>query len=188
MLMTNLANGAISFCFGKADNVMKVMKIKFGKSGDTVDAFGMRLYGEFDGEGAKVGRVSEMFSDSDAPGVIKNKRITIWFTFEKIRPYEKASSLLDSLVDGLRAEHYDIVFSSIDDLVDTTSLDYQGKPEGRFPVSQRIHGYNATGGFSATAEKKGGETAFSYEEIVSMLEFIKKFGQIVFGKSLAKLA
>lgn len=166
---------------------MKVMKIKFGKSGDKVDAFGMRFYGEIDGEGEKFGRVSEMFSDSDAPGVIKNKRITIWFTFEKIRPYEKASSLLDSLVDGLRAEQYDIVFSSIDDLVDTTSPDYQGKPEGRFPVSQRIHGYNATGGFSVTAEKRDEKKVFSVDEVESIQTFIKKFGRIVFGKSLVKL-
>lgn len=166
---------------------MKVMKMKFGKSGDKVDAYGMRFYGEIDDEGEKLGRVSEIFSDSDVPGVIKNKRITIWFTFEKIRPYEKASSLLDSLVDGLRAEKYDIVFSSVDDLVDTTSPDYQGKPEGRFPVSQRIHGYNATGGFSVTAEKADQKIGFSGDEIESTQAFVKKFGRIVFGKTLAKL-
>ncbi|MHB8828929.1 MAG: hypothetical protein ACYC6Q_05295 [Syntrophales bacterium] len=165
---------------------MKIMKIKFGKSGDNVDAFGMRFYGDIDDEGRQLGRVSEIFSDSDGAGNIKNKRITLWFTFEKIRSYEKASNLLDDLVAGLRKEGYEIIFSSIDDLVDTNSLEYRGTPESCFPASRRIHGYNAAGGFSASAEKRDSKKGFMLEEIEAIQTFAKKFGRIAYGKSLMK--
>ena len=165
---------------------MKIMKIKFGKSGDKVDAFGIRFYGDIDDAGKQLGRVSEIFSDSTDAGIIKNKRITLWFTFAKIHSYEKASKLLDDLVAGLRTEGYEIIFSSIDDLVDTTSLEYQGTPEGSFPNSQRIHGYNAAGGFSATAEKKDDKLRFSFGEIETIQEFAKKFGKMAYGRYLMK--
>ena len=165
---------------------MKVMKIKFGKSGEKVDAFGIRFYGDLDDEGKQLGRVSEIFSDSDDANIIKNKRITLWFTFEKIHSYEKASQLLDDLVAGLRKEGYEIIFSSIDDLVDTNCLEYQGKPESSFPDSRRIHGYNAAGGFSATAEKRDDKLRFSFGEITTIQAFAKKFGKRAYGRSLMK--
>jgi hypothetical protein len=165
---------------------MKVMKIKFGTSGDKIDAFGIRFYGDVDSEGKQLGRISEMFSDSDAPFMIKNKRITLWFTFEKIRSYENASNFLDELVAGLREKGYEIIFSSIDDLVDTTSFEYQGRPESGFPDSERIHGYNATGGFSVTAEKRDNKSKFFLEEIEAIQKLARKFGRIVYGKSLKK--
>jgi hypothetical protein len=139
-----------------------------------------------DNEGNKLGRISEMFSDPDAPSMIKNKRITLWFTFEKIRSYEQASNFLDQLVSGLKGKGYDVIFSSIDDLVDTTAFEYKGTPESNFPVSKRIHGYNATGGFSVTAEKRDNESKFVSEEIEAIEKMAKQVGRIVYGKSLIK--
>jgi hypothetical protein len=170
----------------KAGNTMQVMKIRFGTGGDRVDAFGMRFYGDIDGEGKQLGRVSEIFSDSDNSPVISNKRVTLWFTFEKIRAYENASAILDDLVAQLRAGGYEIVFSSIDDLVDTTSPAYKGTPESRFPDSRRIHGCNATGGFSVTAEKRDDNPKVSLEEIETIQELARKIGKTVYGKSLRK--
>jgi hypothetical protein len=170
----------------KVDGKMKVMKIKFGASGDKVDAYGIRFYGNVDSEGEKLGRISEMFSDMDAPSTIKNKRITLWFAFEKIRSYDKTSNLLDELVARLREEGYEIIFSSIDDLVDTTSLEYQNSPESNFPASKRIHGCNATGGFSVTAEKRDDKLKFSLEEVEAIQKLARKFGRIVYGKILIK--
>jgi len=165
---------------------MKIMKIKFGKSGDNVDAFGIRFYGNIDDEGRQLGRVSEIFSDSDESDIMKNKRITLWFTFEKICSYEKVSNLLDDLVAGLRKEGYEIVFSSIDDLVDTNLLEYRGAPESYFPDSRRIHGYNAAGGFSSTAEKRDDKKSFLLKEIEVIQSFAKKIGRRAYGKSLMK--
>ena len=162
------------------------MKIKFGASGDKVDAFGIRFYGDVDSEGKQLGRISELFSDPDAPPMIKNKRITLWFTFEKIRSYGKTSNILDQLVAGLKEEGYEIIVSSMDDLVDTASLEYKGTPESRFPDSKRTHGYNAAGGFSVTAEKRDNKSKFFLEEIEAVQKLAKKLGRIVYGKSLLK--
>ncbi len=164
---------------------MKVLKIKFGASGDKVDAYGIRFYGDIDNEVRHLGRISELFSDPDAQGMIGNKRITLWFTFEKIRSYERVSRLLDDLLAKLREAGYEIVFSSIDDLVDTTSFEYQGTPEGSFPDSKRVHGYNAAGGFSVTAEKRDGKTMFLLEEIDAVQKLSKKLGRIIYGKMLS---
>ena len=167
---------------------MKVLKIKYGASGDKVDAYGIRFYGDVDTGGKKIGRISEMFSDTDLPYTVNNKRITLWFNFERIHSYEEASGFLDELLASLRGEGYEIIFSFLDDLVDTTSYEYEGTPESQFPDSNRIHGYNATGGFSVTAEKADDKTAFSFEEVEAIRKLAKKVSRIVYGKSLMKSA
>jgi hypothetical protein len=165
---------------------MKVMKIKFGESGERVDAFGVRFYGDIDGDGRRFGRVSEIFPGQEPLSSIKNKRITIWFTFMEIRSYENVSAFLDRLVAKLRSAGYEIIFSSIDDLVDTTSAEYEGLRESMFPESMRIHGYNGAGGFSATAEKSDGKSAFSMKEIEMMQSMASQFGEFVYGRHLEK--
>jgi hypothetical protein len=166
---------------------MKVLKIKFGMSGEKVDAFGIRFYGNIDSEVKHLCSIGEMFSDPDISPLIKDKRITLWFTFEKIRPYNKVSNLLSELTARLREEGYTIMISSLDELVDTTSLEYNGKPESRFPASERMHGHNATGGFSVTAEKTDAKLKFSMEEIETIQELAINFGRIVYGRSLKKV-
>lgn len=163
---------------------MKVLKIKFGATGNKDDAYGIRFYGDFDGDGEKLGRISETFSDPDVPAMIGNKRISLWFTFEKVRSYERVSHFLDDLVNRLKEEGYEVVFSSIDDLVDTTLSEYTGKPESKFPPSQRIHDYNASGGFTVTSEKKDVGAKFSGKEIEAIQALAQKFGLIVYNKNL----
>jgi len=62
---------------------MRVFKIKFGLSGENVDAFGIRFYGDFDGRIGHDGSFSEIFSDPDAPPVAEHERITLWFILRK---------------------------------------------------------------------------------------------------------
>ena len=165
---------------------MKVLKIKFGTSGDKADAFGIRFYGDMDNRAKNLGRMGEMFSDPDIPLMIKNKRITLWFTFEKIRPYGKISNLLGELMARFKKEKYTILTSSIDELVDTQSPDYEGTPESKFPAADRMHGYNAGGGFSVTAEKTDAQSKFSIEEIETVQELAVIFGRKVYGRSLKR--
>jgi hypothetical protein len=166
---------------------MKVLKIKFGMSGDKADAFGMRFYGDIDNKAKHLGSIGEMLSGPDMSPMIKNKRMTLWFTFEKICPYIKVSHLLSELMTGLRKEGHTILTSSIDKLVDTTSLEYEGTPESRFPASERMHGYNAAGGFSVTAEKTDSKSKFSIKEIETIQELAIIFGRRVYGRSLKKV-
>ena len=165
---------------------MEVLKIKFGVNGDKVDAFGIRFYGDIDSKVKHIGRVGEIFSDPDMSPMIKYQRITFWFTFEKICPYEKVSNLLSELIAKLRKEEYAIINSSVDDLVDTTSLEFENTPESKFPASDRMHGYNASGGFSITSEKKDNKSKFSIKEIEIIQELAIKFGRIVYGRFLRK--
>lgn len=147
----------------------------------------MRFYGEIDHDGKQLGRLGEIFSDANPSPM--NKRVTLWFTFGKIRSYDKVSALLDDLVAGLRLEGYEIVFSSIDDLVDTsTSPEFYNTPESKFPDSLRIHGCNAAGGFSVTAEKKENRSQFSVHEIKTIQNISIKSGMIIYGKALPRSA
>jgi len=166
---------------------MKVLKMKFGMSGEKANAFGIRFYGDIGSEAKHLGRMGEMFSDPDMSPAIRHQRITLWFTFEKIRPYEKGSNLLNELITRLREVGYASIISSIDELADTTAPEYAGRPESKFPASERMHGYNATGGFSVTAEKKDSEAKFSIKEIETIQKVAMKFSRIVYGESLKKL-
>lgn len=166
---------------------MKVLKMKFGMSGEKVNAFGIRFYGDIDNEVKHLGSISEILSDPDVSDMIKHKRITLWFTLENIYPYGEVLNLIGELKAGLREEEYEIMVSSLDDLVDTTSLEYASKPESRFPASDRMHGYNATSGFSVTAEKTDAESKFSIEEIETIQELAVKFGRLVYGRFLKKV-
>jgi hypothetical protein len=166
---------------------MKVLKMKFGMSGDKVDTHGVRFCGEFDSKVKHLGGISEMISDPDVSPMIKHKRVTFWFIFEKIYPYKKIINFLSQLMVRLRGEGYTIIVSSLDDLVDTTSPEYEGKPESKFPAPDRIHGYNAAGGFSVTAEKIDAKLKFSIEEIETIQELAIKFGHTVYGRSLNKV-
>lgn len=166
---------------------MKVLKTKFGMTGEKVDAFGIRYFGDIDSAAKHLGHIGEMFSDPDMSPMIKHQRVTLWFTFEKIRPYERGSNLLRELVARLRNGGYTIVVSSIDDLADTTTPEYEGTLERTFPSAERMHGYNATGGFSVTAEKENTQAIFSLKEIETVRALAIKFAQIVYGRSLQRL-
>lgn len=133
---------------------MIVLKIKYGENGDKVDAFGIRFYGDMDKKAKSLGKISDIQSDTDTPSVMKNRRITLWFAFQSIRPCKDVSNLLNALILKLKENGYETLISSLDDLIDTTAPEYAGTPESRFPPYERmIHGYNATNGFSVTAEK-----------------------------------
>ncbi|OPY88148.1 MAG: hypothetical protein A4E71_00687 [Smithella sp. PtaU1.Bin162] len=166
---------------------MKVLKMKFGGSGEKVDAFGIRFYGDMDQKSEKLGTISEIRSSADDSSALKHKRITLWFIMERIRPYEKISDLLAMLVKILKKERYEIVFSSVDELVDTSAAEYADKPESEFPPSDRMHGYNASRGFSVTAEKNDDATKFSIEEIRTIRDLAVNFGWVVYKRPLAHI-
>lgn len=46
---------------------MQVLKFKFGASGERVDAFGIRFFGDFDGRVEHGGTSSEILIDPDVP-------------------------------------------------------------------------------------------------------------------------
>jgi len=163
---------------------MKVFKIKFGMSGDKVDAFGLRFYGDFADTVGHDGSFSEIFSDPDMPPFTEHKRITIWFIFEKIKPYDKVSDFLRELTSLLKTEGYALKVSSIDGLVDTTSRDYEDKPEHSYSNPYRMHGCNAANGFSITAEKTDAGPKFTQKDILVIQELAVKFGRKVYGQTL----
>jgi|GEM_PF-3511874 len=76
---------------------MQVLKFKFGHGGDRVDAFGLRFFGNFDSRTANGGTFSEILSDPDVAPMTTHPRVTLWFMFEKIRPYDNVSRMLDQL-------------------------------------------------------------------------------------------
>lgn len=163
---------------------MKLLKIKFGITSERADAFGIRFYGDFESKLEYRGSFSEILADPDFTQLTKNKRITLWFIFEKIRPYNRVSDLLTELASMLMKEEYLIIVSSIDGLVDTTSLEYANKPESSFPDSGRMHGCNAANGFSITAEKTDVKLEFSQHEIEAIEKLAIKFGRTVYSRSL----
>ncbi|HOE22072.1 MAG TPA: hypothetical protein PLE15_06605 [Smithellaceae bacterium] len=163
---------------------MQVLKFKFGASGDRVDAFGIRFFGDFDGRVGHGGTFSEILTDPDIPPMTTHQRVTLWFMFEKIRPYDKVARMLDHLTEGLKKRGYTIKLSSLDGLVDTTSPEYDSKPERRFPASRRMHGCNAATGFSVTAEKTDAKLKFSSKEISSVKEVAVQLGQEIYGRPL----
>jgi hypothetical protein len=128
--------------------------------------------------------VSEIFSDPDAAPMTTHQRVTIWFMFEKIRPYDKVAHFLDHLSTSLRKKGYAVKMSSLDGLVDTTSPEYTDKPERRFPASRRMHGCNAANGFSVTAEKSDDKLKFSSKEIAFVKEVAVKLGYEIYGRNL----
>ncbi|MHB8910767.1 MAG: hypothetical protein ACYDAA_17980 [Syntrophales bacterium] len=167
---------------------MFVLKMKYGMNGEKVDAFGIRFYGDIDKDAGHLGTISQMLSDPDMPSMIKNKRVTLWFSLEKIRPCKDVSDFLSMLITRLKGYGYEIMISSLDNLVDTHSPEYSGKPESIFPAYERmIHGYNATGGFSVTAEKKDAESRISMIEIERIQKMAIEFGRLVYNRTLKKI-
>ena len=166
---------------------MKVLKIKFGTSGERVDAFGLRFYGDIDSKMIRLGHIAEMFSDPDMAPITQHRRITIWFTFKKIRSYDKVANLLNEIMTRLKGQGYSTLMSSIDELTDTTLPEYEGKPESKFPASERMHGYNAARGFSVTSEKTDITCKFSTKEIETIQELVIEFSRTVYGRTLNKL-
>ncbi len=165
---------------------MKVLKMKFGTSGEKADAFGIRFYGDLDRRLEDLGSISEMHSDPDMSAGVKHKKITLWFTLQELCPYKKVSDLLGALIALLRGKGYTIVISSIDGLADTTTPEYANRPEGKFPPSDRMHVYNASNGFSVTAEKSDAGLKFSLAEIESIQKAAMRFSRIVYGRVLEK--
>jgi hypothetical protein len=169
------------------DEKMIVLKIKYGKNGEKVDTFGIRLYGDIDNKAKTLGKISNIQSDAYTPSMRKNRRITLWFSFQGIRPCKDVSNLLEELKRILQENGYEIIISSLDDLVDTTTPEYAGTPESRFPAYERmIHGYNATNGFSVTAEKNDAKSRISVADIESIQKMAVDFSRKVYGRSLKK--
>jgi len=162
---------------------MKVLKIKFGANGKKVDAFGIRFYGDIDSNAKQLGSIREIIPDPVMTPKVQNQRITIWYTFKKIRSFETISLSLIDLTDRLMGKNYMTMISSIDEIVDTTWPKYKGKPESKFPISERIHGYNAARGFSATVVKANTEAKYSMKEIEAIQELVKDFSRTVYGSS-----
>jgi len=165
---------------------MKVLKMKFGTSGEKADAFGIRFYGDLDRRLEDLGSISEMHSDPEPSPAAKHKKVTLWFTLKELHPYKKVSDLLGALISILREKGYTIVVSSIDGLADTTTPEYENRPEGRFPPSDRMHLYNASNGFSVTAESSSAASKFSMAEIESIQKAAVRFSRIVYGRVLER--
>jgi hypothetical protein len=163
---------------------MKLLKMKFGTIGDNVDAHGIKFFGDFETEAHHFGKISEMLSSHENAPIAENKRVTLWFTFKKIHAYKSVEQMLDKLIIGLRTEGYTATVSSVEDLVDTTSPEYEGRPESKFPLSDRMHGYNAACGFSVTAVKKGGGAKFSVKEIKSIQKLAMDRAEKIYGRKL----
>jgi hypothetical protein len=166
---------------------MKVLKMKFGKSGEGVDAFGIRFLGDIDRKLESLGSIGELLSDPDMPPTLKQKRVTLWFTLARLHPYKRVSDLLGALITILKEKGYTIVVSSIDGLADTTTPEYENRPEGRFPPSDRMHVYNASNGFSVTAENSDAASKFSMAEIESIQKEALRFSRIVYGRVLERI-
>ena len=165
---------------------MQVFKIKYGMGEDKGDAFGIRFNGDIDSKVKHFGSISEMFSGPDQSPIIKQRWITLWFTFDKLHPYMMVCNILSDLISALKEENYLIKDSSLDGLVDTKSHEYAGKPESEFPASEATHGCNATNGFAVTAEKTDDTSLFLMEEIETIQALAIKFGKKVYGRVLKK--
>src|SRR5512136_37405 len=113
---------------------MEVLKIKFGMKEKNIDAHGIRFYCNRDNKANQITGISELIPDPHVLPMIQHKRITLWFTFKNIRPYTTVMDLLNELDIRLKQKAYTIIASSLDDLVDTTSYEYKGRPESNFPV------------------------------------------------------
>ena len=163
---------------------MKVFKIKFGKSGEKADAFGIRFLGDFDGKMGQNGSFSEIISPPDSAPLITHQRITIWFTFERIRPYDTVSGFVRELSELLKEKDYIIKYSFIDGLFNTTLLDDANPPEG---FSDPRDPGNAATGFSVTAEKHSAKLKFTVNEIVSVSEAAAKLSRTIYGRNLERV-
>jgi len=166
---------------------MKVLKIRYGGVGERVDAHGIRFYGEIDRKAYNLGYISEIIADREETPFTSHKRVTLWYMFAKIRPFNRIMSYLEKLIDILKAEGYTIVISSLDELVDTTSREYEGRPERNFPAPDRMRWYNAASGFSITAEKVDAKAEFSVQEIENVQEGAMKLSREVYGNTLKKM-
>ena len=161
--------------------------MNFEMNEKNIDGQGIRFYGSIDNKAKQFTGISELIPDPDVLPMIQHKRVTLWFTFENIRPYTAIMDLIYELEIGLKQRAYTIIASSLDNLVDTTSYEYEGRPERNFPVPDVTRGYNAARGFSITAEKMDAEMKFSIIEIENIKEFAVKFGYIVYGRSLSNI-
>jgi len=166
---------------------MDVLKVNFGMSEQKIDAHGIRFFGNIDGKAKHQTGISEFIADPDVSPMIKNKMVTLWYMFEKIRPYIEVSDMINDISVRLRQREYTIIASSLDDLVDTTTDEYKGRPESKFPVPYKKRGYNAARGFSVTAEKINGKPHFSHSEIEAIKELSVKIGYMIYGRNLDKV-
>lgn len=163
---------------------MKVFKIKFGKSGENADAFGIRFLGDFDGKVGRDGSFSVIISAPDSAPLITHQRITIWFTFEKIRPYDAVTGFIRRLTELLQEKDYIVKYSFIDGLFNTILLD-DANPAQK--LSGRKDAEDVAAGFSVTAEKQSAKLKFSINEITSVSETAAKLGCTIYGKNLERI-
>jgi len=164
---------------------MKVFKIKFGKSGEKADAFGIRFLGDFEGKVGRNGSFSEIIPAADSAPMIMHQRITIWFTFERVRPFDTVSGFVRQLTELLKEKDYIVKYSFIDGLFNTTVMNDPNPTEGL--SDQKVPG-NAAAGFSVTAEKQSAKLKFTANEIVSVGEAAAKLGLKIYGRKLERVS
>ncbi|HRS82332.1 MAG TPA: hypothetical protein P5238_02520 [Smithellaceae bacterium] len=163
---------------------MKVFKIKFGKSGEAADAFGIRFLGDFDDKVGQGGSFSVIISSPDSAPLVTHQRITIWFTFEKIRPYDDVTGFIRRLTELLKEKDYIVKYSFIDGLFNTTLLDRTNPAQ---KLSEQKDADDAAAGFSVTAEKQSARLKFTVDEIVSVSEVAAKLGRTIYGRNLERV-
>lgn len=163
---------------------MKVFKIKFGMSGENADAFGIRFLGDFEGRIGQNGSFSEIIAAPDSAPLITQQRVSIWFTFEKVRPCDDISGFIRRLTELLQEKDYLVKYSFIDGLYSTTLLEDASSSPG---LSDRKDSGGAASGFSVTAEKQNAKLKFTVEEIVSVSEAAAKVGRTLYGKALERV-
>ncbi len=163
---------------------MQLLKMKFGMSGENRDAQGLRFFGDIDGRAMHLGIISEMFPEPEETPMIKHRRCTLWFNFQRLLAYEMAADYLSRLAELLRKKDYRIVISSLDDLVDDPSLEDEEGTAHEFSATDGTQIYNAAGGFSVTAEKIDESLKFSMGEIEAIRDLAVNFGRIIYGRML----
>lgn len=168
-------------------------EIRFGGiSGE----FGVIFYGDTNHPAAGYAMAADTAEIPDQAVLADHQKLRFWFRFgvrpqSVVRPYGEVCQLADELAAKLEAvgwaaapaiEDYPDTRSSVDDLVDTDSFEYWGKPEAEFPRQPSAHGYNAAGGFTLVAEKLGTQPVFSADEIEAIRQLALECGRQVYGR------
>lgn len=160
------------------------------------DTHGIWLYGDVNHPDAGWSMEVAQAEVADKACLSDHQKILFWFRFEKIRPYGTVVKLYLQITTRLKEagwqvasalEGYPDTGSSVDNLVDTDSPEYWGKPEANWPREPNAEGYNAAGGLSVVVEKPATEPEFTLDEIEMMQNLAKEFGQIAYGRQLEEV-
>lgn len=159
--------------------------------------YGVILYGDADHWAAGYAVDAAMAEIPDQACLSDHQKLCFWFRFgvrpqSVVRQYGEVCQLADELTAKLEAvgwtaapaiDDYPDTGSSVDDLVNTDSWEYWGKPEAEFPCQPSAHGYNAAGGFTLVVEKLGTQPIFSADELEAIRRLAIECGQQVYGSA-----